>query len=532
MQMSGLFPQSPHTKVISTVQDCLLKGDLKQAHMAVAERINQYPDAGVLQYLMSEIMMKAGRVDIAVPTAKRAWDSEPDNRHFQAHYSFTLLHAAQFDAALQTARNCWVAGVEHPLTADVLGSAFTGCGELAEALAAYQLAAGQAPDVSHFQFNLATALRAAGKLEEAEACYDRVIAATPQDWEAYRNRADLRIQTPTSNHVAEMKACLPQAEPDPRGAYQLCGALAKELADLEDYDESWHYLKHSADLRRSMMDYSVDGDVATMKALSRAHDADLLGQGGGCDSEEPIFILGLPRTGSTLLERMLSSHSDVYAAGELQNFVTQFMNLARSAFQGEKLDKLSLVDKSTRLDFAKLGRDYIDSTRPRTGHTRFFIDKMPMNFLYAGLIHLALPKARIIHLTRHPMDACYAIYKTSFDQAYPFSYDLGDMAKYYVAYRGLMDHWNRAMPGRIFNLAYEDLVTDTAEQLNHVLDYCGLQFQSVCLEFHKSKTPTNTASAAQVRQPIYTSSVGKWRHVEEGLAPFKGHLLAAGIDIS
>jgi hypothetical protein len=253
--------------------------------------------------------------------------------------------------------------------------------------------------------------------------------------------------------------------------------------------------------------------------------------GGLVDCEEPIFIVGLPRTGSTLLERMLGSHSDVFAAGELQNFAIELVKLAKSTFAGERLDKLSLVNKSTRLDFSALGANYLDSTRPRTGSSRFFIDKMPLNFLYIGLIHLALPAARIVHLTRHPMDACYAIYKTPFDQAYPYSYDLQDLGRYYIAYRQLMDHWHAMLPGRVLDVAYEDLVSNTEGTIRQVLEYCDLEWQPACLDFHQSLAPTNTASAAQVREPVYTSSVAKWRHVEEGLAPLRTMFEQAGIGI-
>jgi len=183
------------------------------------------------------------------------------------------------------------------------------------------------------------------------------------------------------------------------------------------------------------------------------------------------------------------------------------------------MSRNDLVSLTSTLDFKKLGESYIESTRPFTGHTTHFIDKLPLNFLYAGLINLALPNAKIIHLTRHPIDTCYAIYKKLFKDAYPFSYNLEDLGKYYVAYSELMTHWQKMLPGKIYSLAYEDLVQDTEIETRKLLDFCNLSWNDACLNFHQSAEASTTASAAQVRMPIYGSSVRKWRHYEDQLTP-------------
>ena len=203
--------------------------------------------------------------------------------------------------------------------------------------------------------------------------------------------------------------------------------------------------------------------------------------------------------------------------------------MAQQTFAGESLGKLELIKKSSQLNFAELGKAFISSTRPRTGNHRCFIDKMPLNYLYIGLIHLALPRAKIIHLTRHPMDACYAIYKTLFEQAYPFSYDLDDLGRYYIAYRKLMAHWQRTLGEKILTVSYEGLTEDQEGVSREIVEFCGLDWQDACLNFKHNPTPIATASSSQVRQGIYKTSVQRWCCYEKQLSPLRELLTDAGI---
>ena len=253
--------------------------------------------------------------------------------------------------------------------------------------------------------------------------------------------------------------------------------------------------------------------------------------GPGHETREPVFVLGLPRTGTTLVERILGNHSAVVAAGELRQFPEQMIRLARESLGGRDLPRDELVAHTLKLDMRELGRRYVESTRPRTGARPHFVDKLPLNYLYCGLIHGSLPGARIVHLRRHPLDACYAIYKTLFSRAYPFSYDLGELGQYYVAYDRLMSHWRTAMPGVIYDLHYEAIVDDPEGETRRLLDHCGLEFESACLDFHRSPEASTTASALQVRQPIYRDSVSRWRNVAAQLEPLTQVLRSNGIDL-
>jgi hypothetical protein len=244
----------------------------------------------------------------------------------------------------------------------------------------------------------------------------------------------------------------------------------------------------------------------------------------------PIFIVGLPRSGTTLVDRILDSHSDVVAAGELNDWALALVDAVRRASGVMQVPRKELVSRSAHVDFAALGADYLRRARRLVGDAPRFTDKMPLNYLYCGLIHRALPAAKIVHLTRHPLASGYAMYKTLFKDGYPFSYDLGEIGRYYIAYRRLMTHWHAVMPGVIYELPYEQLVADQVGETRKLLAYCGLDWQDACVDFHHNAAPTTTASASQVREPLYDSSVSQWRHYAAQLTPLRDQLLAAGID--
>ena len=229
-----------------------------------------------------------------------------------------------------------------------------------------------------------------------------------------------------------------------------------------------------------------------------------------------------------MLERILSSHPDVYAAGELLHFNTAMT--AELKRIGAPADPAGQLSRVFDCDPVRIGEGYVERTRPFTGHTKHFIDKRPLNFLLIGMISRALPDARIIHVRRTPLDACFAIYKFLFNDAYPWSYDLDDIARYYIAYRRMMEHWREALPGRIIDVAYEDLVADVESESRSLLERLGLPWDPACLQFHENEAAAMTGSAAQVRKKIYSSSVGRWKDYEEELKYVAFALETAGFD--
>jgi tetratricopeptide (TPR) repeat protein len=458
-----------------------------------------------------------------------------------------LLTRAQCLLALGRRGDAYAAGkaalagaTTDPLLFDALGSFFSFVGDQHTALEAFEQAVARAPDNAHFIFNRATVRRFLGQLAAAEADYDRVIALRPADFEAYKNRSDLRTQTPDDNHVAELEALVARGFVDWRSEVQVRYTLAKEYEDLGDHGISFDELRRAAGKRRENLRYDVANDVSTVDWIieafpggvhSRAvHTGGAAPQPAAHMHAAPIFIVGLPRSGTTLVDRILSSHSQVRSAGELNDFALALVARVRSEHGMEQLPRRELVARSAHVDFAALGAEYLVRARAVVPDGRF-TDKMPLNYLYCGLIRRALPDAKIVHLTRHPMAAGYAMYKTLFKDGYPFSYDLDEIAQYYIAYRKLMDHWSAVMPGAVYALSYEKLVADQIDETRKLLEFCGLDWEDGCAEFHRNPSATTTASASQVRRPIYDSSVSQWRHYTEQLSSLSRALESAGIEL-
>jgi tetratricopeptide (TPR) repeat protein len=404
-----------------------------------------------------------------------------------------------------------------------IGEGYGQCGRHEAAVSCIRAALALSPDTPAIRYNLATHLIAVGQLDAAEAEFDRVIAQAPHDYDAYYNRSTLRRQTQARNHVAELRRMLKAPHRTPMAPVQLNYALAKELEDLGRDAESFQALAAGAGHRRRLMRYDVRGDTATMDAIADTFDGEYLAGGPrGVDEEGPVFVLGLPRSGTTLTDRILSAHPQIESQGELNDFPLALTTLCRNAG-----GKAGLVEAAAALDPAALGRAYLDRVAGRRGEARFFIDKAPANFLYIGLIAAALPQARIVHVRRDPMDNAYSLYKALFRMGYPYSYDFADLAAYMQAKDRLMAHWHAVLPGRIVEVRYEDIIADQEGETRRLLAAVGVDFDPACLDFHRNASPSATHSAAQVRQPLYASSVGLWRRYETQLAP-----LAQLLDVS
>ncbi|MFT5452235.1 MAG: tetratricopeptide (TPR) repeat protein [Enterobacterales bacterium] len=383
---------------------------------------------------------------------------------------------------------------------------------------------------SQLYFNLASIQRYLGKIKDAEVSLDKAIDLNPLDCEAYLLRSSLTKQSSENNHISEMKSVLLKGINNPTHYAQLSFALAKEYEDLEQFDKSFSHLNKGADYRRRNMQYDPKNDLETINNIIDAFDSEIFEQNkNDYNNNEAIFILGLPRTGSTLVERIIGSHNEVYSAGELNNFALQMMEQCKKVQQQAPKSRAELVQLTTQLKFSELGTAYIDSTRPNTAQNKRFIDKLPLNSLYVGLIHLALPKAKIIHVKRHPLDTCYSIYKQLFTNGYPFSYNLKELADYYIANHKLMEHWNSVIPDAIYTINYEQLIDNFEDESKQLIAHCQLDWQEQCLQFYQNKQASVTASASQVRQPIYRSSIAKWRNFEKQLNPIKKQLEQAGI---
>jgi tetratricopeptide (TPR) repeat protein len=467
-----------------------------------------------------------GDFDRAREAARRAADASPG--HFAAAllHVETLLHTGEPRAALAGLRALEDRAGKDADALQRIAQVYTHLNRHAEAERLRRRSAELAPRNMPYLYNLATAEIALGQFEAAEAALDRVIAASPADIDAYYNRSTLRTQTSARNHVDELARALASAK-SPASAIGLGYALAKELEDLGEHARSFAQLSRAASARRRQLSYRVDDDVNAMAEIARTLDAGVFARAAkGHGDARPIFILGLPRSGSTLVDRILSSHSRVESGGESSNFAVALVRTA-----GPGLSKAELIRRAREIDFAALGRAYAANLAPQNSETAHITDKTPNNFLYLGLIALALPEARIVHVRRGAMDVCYAMYKTLFRMAYPFSYDLADLAKYYLAYHGLMAHWRCVLAGRFLDLDYEALIAHQETESRRLVAHCGLDWEDSCLAPERNAKASLTASAAQVRRPVYATSAGLWRRYERELGPLAAALRAGGIDV-
>ena len=530
MSRVGKKTALPKEDLHRSVWQLMAAGKSRDA-LAVCQELNRiyanYPDGW---HVASHLAIKLRMPDKALRFIDSALSLKANDPVFLLQKARSLKALGRISQAMELARKLLLVKFPGGHHYSVLGDLFSELLLYPEAEQAYQHAHRLGPDNTQILFNLVATQRFLGKIVEAEENCNKLIAKNPKDYEVYMLRSELRKQTADDNHIDQLEALVNRGIKNWQDESKLHNAIAKEYEDLGEYKKSFPFLKKSSTIRRVHMQYDVEPDLQTIQKIRSVYSGDCLSaRTPGYGSEEPIFILGMPRTGTTLVERILDSHSAVKSAGELNNFARQLTLLAMQKTGGKKVNRSQLVELTATLDFSALGESYIESTRPYTGELPHFIDKLPLNFLYTGLIHLCLPKAKIIHLRRHPMDACYAIYKRLFRDAYPFSYDLGELARYYCAYQGLMTHWHTVMPAVIHDIHYENLVTDIAGETRQLLDYCGLPWEDQCLDFHKSKSASTTASAPQVRQKVYTSSVGKWRMYEDELQPLKDVLESNGI---
>ncbi len=504
-------------------------GDLPGGLEACRILNTEFPDYAYGWYLASFQLRRARNYADALGTIDRALALERTDRYLLQRVK-CLLESGDLPAARDAAAALVGRDFGDAIVHDDFGSVLHQLGDQRAALDQYRRAVALDPRNAQHRFNHAAVLRYLGDVDGAEAEFSAAISLRPQEYEAYNGRAHLRKQTRDHNHVAEIESVLSTAT-SPAGRAQLCYALAKELEDLGDYDASFAHLNQGADARRRHMQYDVGTDLDIMRRIREVFGSDVLAGPQSNDlGGEAIFVVGLPRTGTTLVERILASHPEVCSAGELSSFSVELVRIVQGLPVGAPVSRLDFVDRAATIDFQALGEAYLKSTLPYRNERPRFIDKLPFNYLYAGLIHRALPRARIVSLERHPMDSCYSVYKQLFRDAYPFSYNLDDLGSYFIAYTELMRHWKGAMPGVIHTVRYEDLVADLEVETRKLLEFCGLAWDERCLRFHENPDASTTASALQVRQPIYAHSVGRWRNYARQLEPLRARLASAGID--
>ena len=509
------------------------RGDVSGAAAAAAECRAAWPAdrAGWLFGSIAALLEDKKEIALALIEERLAADSDDIECLLQKAECLLALgrraeSLASADAASAHARD--------PRALDAVGDFMTHAGEHRRSLDVYDRAVAAAPGDPTIRAKRADAHRFLGNFDLAAGDFEAVLALLPAAPQALKGLVELRRQTPERNAIPALTAALAAVPAASADAAMLHFGLAKCHEDLDDHAASWRHLNAGNRIERGRIQYDSATDCAVIDRMMAAFPG-IEARRPDTTAERPIFIVGLPRTGTTLIDRIIGNHSQVHSAGELTamteavDVALQRASLERAFAASPGEDGLTAAFRG--LDGRQIAEEYLARARARRGERPRFTDKLPTNFFHCALILRAFPNAHIVHLTRHPLATCLAVYRTRFDGTYPFAYDLAEIGEFYIAYHRLMAHWHRVLPERILDVAYEDVVTEFEPTVRRLLDSLELPFEAACLEFHLNSAPVNTKSAVQVRQPLYESSLRRWQHYAGELAPLRARLEAAGIPI-
>jgi Flp pilus assembly protein TadD len=478
------------------------------------------------------------RLDEATELMRRAVVIEHRSDKLYAHYASVLLDQKQIDEAAAAIDRALAIDPNNHDAVNLMGRVAFERGDLRDSLAHYRRALTLEPDLADAYNNMGNALKELGQLREAHDAFLEALRLDPDISGVYVNLADSKKFAPGDPHLAAMEALAAKTEGlSKTDRLQLDFGRGKAYADLEDFDRSFKHLLAGNAAKRASIAYDEASTFALFDRIEATFTPALIAKksGGGDPSQVPVFVIGMPRSGTTLIEQIIASHPLAYGAGELQT-----LNDVILTVRGPDGSTLPYPEFASAIDAAglrQLGARYVAELRrlaekqaaplpsPADGGAKIggierITDKMPSNYYFAGLIHLALPNAKIIHSVRDPVDTCVSCFSKLFSAEQNHTYDLAELGRYYRRYEKLMAHWHRVLPaGRILDVRYENVVADLEREARRIIAYCGLPWDDRCLSFHQTDRPVRTASATQVRQPIYNSAVGRWRVYEQHLAP-------------
>ena len=450
------------------------------------------PDYHAARYDYVQVLIERHQYPQAQQQAARLLAIEPANRNYRTTYALTCVGLGQHERAIEIYRELLTDAVRP--------------GEL--------------------HLSIAHSLKTLGHQREAVTAYHRAAAARADYGEAWWSLANLKTYRFEPGELQQMRAAEAAAATSVVDRYHLCFALGKACEDLQRYAESFEYYARGNALKRAESRYRPETPELNTRLQIEVCSVGLFARhrGGGAPAADPIFIVGLPRSGSTLIEQILASHSAVEGTQELADIPRIVAGLKGRDADSDDPRYPAVLAQMSGEDFRRLGEKYLSDTRAYRGGRTRFIDKMPNNFRHIGLIHLMLPNARIIDARREPMACCFGNLKQLFAKGQEFTYSVADIARYYRTYLELMRHWDAVLPGRVLRLQYEDLVDDLEGHVQRLLEFCGLGFEPACVEFHKTERSVHTASSEQVRQPLYREGLEQWRHYEPWLGPLRAAL--------
>lgn len=514
------------TEVV-TASALFADGDLDEAERLVRRYLTIHGDHIEAMRLLAKIGIQLDILDDAELLLEGVLFHAPD------------YHAARYDQAIVLLKRHKHLRAQEEITALLEGdpanrdyrmaqaAVYMGLGDYARALPLYGTLLAETPGDPGLHLSVAHAQKTLGRTQDAIESYRAATVVRPSYGEAYWSLANLKTYRFTDAELAQMR--IEEASPaiSSTDRYHLCFALGKALEDSGSYGDSFAYYARGNELKRAECRYRPEIIETNTRLQISICTEELIasGRGAGCPSAEPIFIVGLPRAGSTLLEQILASHSQVEGTMELADVPRLVQELQGRAHDDANPRYPGVLTELPPTSLARLGERYLAESRLyRTSGKARFIDKNPNNFRHLGLIHLMLPNARIIDARRHAMACCFSNFKQLFATGQQFSYSIEHLARYYRSYAELMDHWNRVLPGRILRVRHEDVVDDLEGSVRRILEFCGLEFEPGCLEFHRTARAVHTASSEQVRRPIYREGLEQWRHFEPWLGPLRAAL--------
>ena len=472
--------------------------------------------------MMAELAARLGRDDDACRLLARALELAPSFHAARQNYALVLNRAERPVEAMEQVRLLLAVDPVNPGYRNLQAVVLCRLGDYEPAIALYEELLRDYPAHARVWHSQGHALKTAGHLDRAIAAYRRAIALEPGFGEAWWSLANLKTLRFDDQDIAAMRAQLARGDLADVHRLHFEFALGKALEDRAVYADSFGHYQRGNALRLAAVPYSANENEARLRRAREVFTAPFFAEraGAGDPSPDPIFIVGLPRSGSTLVEQILSSHPLVEGTMELPEIIGLTRELRQLTRAPQATSYTEALRELEPAALRELGQRYLERTRVhRKQGAPFFIDKMPNNFAHAGLIHLILPNARIVDARRHPMACCFSNYKQHFARGQNFSYSLDDIGRYYRDYVGFMAHLDAVLPGRVHRVFYEAMVEDTEAQVRALLDYCGLPFDSACLRFFENTRPVRTASSEQVRRPIFREGLDQWRHYQPWLDP-------------
>ncbi|WP_019529291.1 tetratricopeptide repeat-containing sulfotransferase family protein [Dasania marina] len=518
-------------KLLKQGFEALKRGEIREASAYCQQILHIQPDLVQGHFLVGLVALEAKDRKMAYHAFGSVTKLQKDHTAAWAQLARLYMSEGQVNMADNALTEATKHSTQDPMILDVLGAVYSRIDEHQKSAECFKKAYELAPTNPSYMLNYANNMIFRGEIEQGAKLLEEVFNVDINNPQAHWTLSGAK-KAKNTEHIEVMQSQLKkhQGKLHPRAIAYYQYAVGKESEDLQLWDQAINSINIAAKARRATIEYDERSEIEAFDFLEQEYTREWFDNlEDGNPDPSPIFVLGQPRTGTTLVERIITSHSQVHSAGELQQFALSVRRLGK--LDDPRRYSKKLFEKAMRLSPKQLGSMYLHTTQKLTGDSPRFVDKLPLNYLMLPLILKALPNAKIIHLTRNPMDACFASYKQLFGDAYMHSYDQAEMARHHARYRRLMDVWRERFPGQFFDISYESTASDLEPNARALINFLELPWEDACLHFHEQKAAVSTASSVQVREPAHTRSIGRWKRYEQQLSTMMSTLHEQGVPI-